>query len=847
MLLIAASRAQTISRSINMTQSNNKLQQAIKLHQAGNLQGAHALYVEVLRREPNQYEVLHLLGVIANQTGNFKNGIELISRAISLFPYNPIFHSNLGNALKQANQLRAAVTAYDKAIALKPDFADAYSNRGVALKELKELDAAIVSYEKAIVLQPNYLLAHFNLGNALLENGSFESASKSFDVAIALKPDFAEAHSNRGFALQQLNRLDAAIASYEAAIRLNPRYAEACYYLGNALVGVSRFDTAIENYDKAIYLNPRYAEAYCNRGSALEQIGKLHLALESYESAIANKPNYAKAFYNKGVVLLALRRLDLAIESFKSAIASDPDYADAYANLGVVLLESNQIELAIQVFDKAVALVPSNAAVLANLGNAYVALKDFDAAIDCFRRSIALSPDQEYLLGTLVNAKMRACDWNGYSNDLKELVSQLEQGHKAALPFSVVTSIDSAVLQKRAAELWVKDMFASRNILGEMPKYEKHPLIRIGYYSADYHNHATTYLMAGLFETHDRSKFELVAFSYGPDVGDEMRQRVAASFDKFIDVREKSDLEIAALSRDLEIDIAVDLKGFTKEARTGIFALRSAPIQVSYLGFPGTMGADFIDYLLADKTVVPADQLQHYVERIAYLPFCYQVNDSTRAIAELTQTKSDVGLPASGFVFCCFNNSFKIAPTTFEGWMRILKRTEGSVLWLLEDNETATRNLRKEAASKGVDGQRLVFAKRVPVAEHLARQQLADLFLDTLPYNAHTTASDALWSGLPILTLAGESFSSRVAASLLKAINLEELIANSQEEFEVKAIEYALDSEALKAVKEKLVNSRHTSPLFDTEAFTRHIEAAFLTMYDRYQTGLPPHSFEIKP
>lgn len=830
-----------------MTQLNAKLQQAIQLHQMGNLQAAHALYVDILRREPNHYEVIHLLGVIANQTGNFKNGIDLIARAIAIYPYNPLFHSNLGNAHKQANQLRAAVAAYDKAISLKPDFADAYSNRGIALKDLKEFDAAIVSYDKAIALQPNYLLAHFNRGNALLEMGQFESAIKSFDTAIALKPDFAEAYSNRGFALQQLNRLDSAIASYETATRVNPRYAEAHFYLGNTLIGTEKLDAAIESYDRAIASNPRYAEAYCNRGSALKQIGQLNLALDSYEKAISAKPDYAKAFYNKGVVLQELRRSEAAIESFQKAIASEPGYADAYANLGVVLLDSGQVELAIQNFDKAIALMPSNADVLANRGNAFMALKKFDSAIESFEQSFAIKPDQDYLLGTLLSTKMRACDWKGLSDDLEELVTRLRQGNRASLPFSIITSIDSAVMQKTAADLWVKDMFPLGKTLGDILKYENHPKIRIGYYSADYHNHATSYLMAGLFELHDRSRFELVAFSYGPDVKDEMRQRVAASFDKFIDVRTRSDLDIARLSRDMEIDIAVDLKGFTKDARTGIFALRCAPIQVNYLGYPGTMGADFIDYLIADKTVIPVDHHQYYTEKIAYLPFSYQVNDSRRAIAELTHTRSDVGLPTSGFVFCCFNNSFKITPSIFGGWMRILQKTEDSVLWLLEDNAIATNNLRKEAVQRGVDSQRLVFAKRVPLAVHLARQQLADLFIDTLPYNAHTTASDALWSGLPVLTLVGESFSSRVAASLLRAVNLPELITNTQEAYEARAIELAANPEALKVIRQKLATSRLTAPLFDTKRFARHIEAVFSSMYDKYQSGLPPQSFEIEP
>jgi predicted O-linked N-acetylglucosamine transferase (SPINDLY family) len=346
--------------------------------------------------------------------------------------------------------------------------------------------------------------------------------------------------------------------------------------------------------------------------------------------------------------------------------------------------------------------------------------------------------------------------------------------------------------------------------------------------------------MAGLFEQHNKDKFELFAISFGPATKDEMQQRLALSFDQFVEVQNRTDKDIAALCRSLEIDIAIDLKGFTQDSRVGIFSHRAAPIQVNYLGYPGTMGTDYIDYLIADKVLIPEASAPYFTEKIVYLPNSYQVNDAKRRISDTVFIREELGLPASGFVFCCFNNNYKIMPDTFDSWMRILQRVDGSVLWLFEDNPTAALNLRKEADLRGVNPERLVFAPRLPLAEHLARHRAADLFIDTFPYNAHTTASDALWAGLPVLTRTGESFASRVAASLLIAIDLPELITSTQEEYDALAIALATHPERLLAVKQKLARNRLTTPLFDTGLFTQHIEDAYTQMYQRYHAGLEP-------
>jgi len=399
--------------------------------------------------------------------------------------------------------------------------------------------------------------------------------------------------------------------------------------------------------------------------------------------------------------------------------------------------------------------------------------------------------------------------------------------------------------QLQAAKLCVQDRYLSaREPLWRGEKYA-HDRIRLAYLSADFHDHATAWLMAGLFELHDRSRFETTALSYGPTVESEMRQRLQRSFDRFIDLREQTDHEVATLARRLEIDIAIDLKGFTQTARTNILALRPAPIQVSYMGYPGTMGAGYIDYILADRLVIPKDHRQWYSEKVVYLPDSYQANDSKRRIADRAPTRDEACLPQKGFVFCSFNAVYKITPEVFTIWMRLLGAIDGSVLWLIEESAAATDNLRREAAERGISGERLVFAPRIDNDAHLARHRLADLFLDTLPYNAHTTASDALWAGLPVLTCLGSTFAGRVAASLLTAVGLPELITTSLDEYEALALRLAREPELLSSFSSGLAKNRLTCPLFNTERHARHVEAAFTRMWEIHERGEAPRGFTI--
>jgi predicted O-linked N-acetylglucosamine transferase (SPINDLY family) len=453
----------------------------------------------------------------------------------------------------------------------------------------------------------------------------------------------------------------------------------------------------------------------------------------------------------------------------------------------------------------------------------------------------------EYLIGMRQHARMFVCDWDDFDNQILELRRRIQLGMQATTCLSAVALPLTAKEQLEVSKVWVKNHHPYNPCLGSIPKYAKSQKIRIGYFSADFQNHATAHLMAELFELHDKDKFELFAFSFGPNVHDGMRQRITLAFDQFIDVTRQSDLEVAQLARKLGIHIAIDLKGLTQDSRLGIFSYRAAPVQVSYLGYPGSLGAEYIDYLIADKNLIPEISKFHFSEKIVYLPHSYQVNDRKKVIADVQFTKNELGLPSEGFVFCCFNSNYKITPEVFNSWVKILNVVKGSVLWLFVDNSSASLNLRKEAQARGLDPNRLIFAPRMQLPEHLARHKFADLFLDTNPCNAHTTASDALWAGLPVLTWMGESFASRVAGSLLNALDLPELITTGQEDYEHLAINLATNSQKLKAIKEKLNSNRLSEPLFDTPLFAKHLEAAYTKIFEKYQANSIPDHIYIEP
>jgi predicted O-linked N-acetylglucosamine transferase (SPINDLY family) len=746
-----------------------------------------------------------------HQAGQLPQAEALYRQILQLSPSHPVALHLLGVIACQSGQYAAALELIDRAIQANPKYAEAYCSRGDTHYSAQQHEAAVQSYDEAILLRPDFAEAHHNRGSALHVLGQFRAALESYDKAIQLKPDYAEAYCNRGIAEYVLQQHQAALESCDKAILIKPEFADAYFNRGNALHAMEQYQAALESFDKAILLKPEFADAYYNRANSLYALQQYQAALESYDKAILLNPRHAEAHNNRGSALHALLQHEASLESFDRAILLKPDYADAHNNRG----------------------------------NALLALKQYRAALQSFDKALLLKPDHEFLRGMRLYLKRLLCDWEDVEGECGQLEALIGCGLKAALPFAMLAISGSPAVQRQAAEIYARDKVPARSSAAAIPRRPRRDRIRIGYFSADFHNHATSYLMAELFERHDRSRFEVLGFSFGPLKLDEMNQRVSAAMDRFVDVRSMPDREVAELSRKLEVDIAVDLKGFTEDSRAGIFAERAAPIQVSYLGYPGTMGAGYMDYLIADPTLIPEADRRYYSEKIVCLPDSYQVNDSQRAISAKPCARTDERLPESAFVFCCFNKVYKISPAVFDSWMRILGRVEGSVLWLLEENPWAVENLRAEAARRGIAPQRLVFASSLPVDEHLARHRLADLFLDTLPYNAHTTASDALRAGLPVLTRTGDTFASRVAASLLRATGLPELITATESEYEELAVDLAHNPPRLQALRQRLQQNRPAAPLFDCASFTRHLESAYTAIVNRYHAGLPPDHIQI--
>jgi protein O-GlcNAc transferase len=682
----------------------------------------------------------------------------------------------------------------------------------VSLHRQGKLKDAERLYQAVLKLRPDHFDALHLLGVLRAQQGSPQEAVKLISHALERQPHAAEAHSNFGSALAALNRHEEAIASYDKALAIKPAHTDALYNRGSALAQLNRHEEAIASYDKALAIQPN-ASAFYNRGNALKALNRHEEAIASYDQALAIKPDHVDALYNRGNALQALNRHEQALASYDKALAIKPDHADA----------------------------------LTNRGNALQALNRHEEALASYDKALTLKPDYKYAFGDAAHCRAHICDWRNRNLMEQELVDDVRSGRPVVTPFAFLAMSENPADQRSCAHVFVRDRFpGNAPSRRDRVRYE-HDRIRVAYLSADFHDHATAYLIAGLLEQHDRARFQTTGISFGPDSRGDMRSRLARSLDRFTDVRGKSDAEVARLIRESEIDVAVDLMGFTTNCRPGILARRPAPIQVSYLGYPGTIGAGFIDYIIADEFVIPRDHEMHYSEKIAYLPDCYQVNDSKRRIGERTPTRVEVGLPERGFVFCCFNNSYKITPQIFDIWMRLLQRVEGSVLWLYQRSPVTVANLRREAQARGIDPGRLVFASRVRLEEHLSRHRLADLFLDTLPYNAHTTASDALWAGLPVLTCAGTTFAGRVAGSLLHAVELPELVTNTLEDYEVLALRLATDESLLRKLKEKLARNRLSAPLFNAGRFRRHIEAAYTTMWEIHQRGEEPRTFAVMP
>ena len=709
----------------------------------------------------------------------------------------------LGVLAYQCGKLALALQLIQAALPALADLPDAHLNYGNVLRDLGRLREAAESYRRAIALDPASGMAHNNLARTLIDQGDLEEGLASAGRAAELMPGFVPAHVNCAGALLGLRRFEDAESAIRRALAIDPRAFRLHLDLGYALQAQKRLDEAIALFRHMTAEHRDLPEAHNNLGNALSEKGRRDEAIAAYRMALRLAPTNAEIHYNLGKALRGHGLFEEAIASFKTAVAHRPNFAAAWHELGNLLADRQSLAEASVALARAAPHIP-------------------DAFVE------------------LVWARRQMCDWNGYA-EAETQARRLKGTQAFALMNLQSTAEEQREWAGRAAERLTVP-FSSRF---PPAKPRRRDRLRIGYVSANFRTHAGAFLISGLIEAHDRQAFEVIGYSAGPDDGGEARARLARAFDRFVDIKDLGDLDAASLVRRDEIDILVDLNGHTKSGRIAMFAYRPAPIQATYLGYPGTTGADFIDYLLADAVVAPPDQQPMFSEQVVYLPHSYQVNDDRRQIAAQTPSREECGLPSDSFIFCCLNNPSKITPGVFESWMRILMACPRSVLWLLDGSRWVTANVTREAAARGVDPARIIFAPKLAPAEHLARHRLADVFLDTLPYNAHTSASDALWVGLPVVTCEGKTFAGRVAASLLRAIELPELITSSTAAYEALACLLYRDRTRLTALRARLARNRMTTPLFDTRRFAHHLETAYRQMWAQWVSGHGAASFSV--
>lgn len=748
-----------------------------------------------------------------HQQGRLTEAEVLYREVLGEYPSHPGGLQFLGVLECQRGNLEEGLRLLDRAISVTPGNPGMHYNRASILLEAGKPAEAIKGFDRVVAMRPDHAPAWHNRGLALVQLGRHADALPSFEHALGVDANHVEGEFQRGMALHELGRNEEALRSFARVLELQPSHAGAMFGRGNALTALHRLDEAIASYDRAIQLAPGNVFLLNNRGHALGRAGRHAEALKDLDRAIALDPARPEMLNNRGNTLAQLKRFAEAAEAYEGALRLRPDYPEALSGSGYALTE----------------------------------LKRHDEAIEAFEKILSIRPDYPYALGTLLYAKASACDWAGLDSLTEKAAAGIQAGQRIATPIALFSISDNPDDHARCSRIVIEDKHPGIHAPLWRGETYRHSRIRVAYVSADFNAHAVALLTAGVFEAHDKSRFETVAISHGHDDASPLRSRLTLAFERFFDMRDRSDSDIARVMREMKIDIAVDLTGLTGSGRPGIFAHRPCGIQVQHLGFAGTMGAPYYDYVLADRMVIPEENRALFQEKIVYLPDTYLPNDNRRVRASGQAQRADWGLPEDAFVFCSFNNSYKFSQSLFDIWMRVLKKVERSVLWLTAANDAAMRNLKREAEVRGIDTGRIVFAAYARAEEdHLARLALADLFLDTLPYNAHTTASDALWAGLPLLTTPGRTFPGRVAASLLMALGMPQLIATDLADYENRAIALASDKPRLAAIREKIKRQRETSALFDTARFTRNLEAAYRAMMDRQLCGLKPESFAVE-
>ncbi|KAJ0393390.1 hypothetical protein ATCC90586_012241 [Pythium insidiosum] len=842
----------------NFAEAYGNLGNALK--EIGDIMGAIQFYLKAIKLHPRFSDAYNNLANSYMQIGQVSEAIETYKMALVLDPSLVDAHSNLGNLYKAQGRYEEAKLCYTEAIRVKPTFAIAWSNLAGVYKDVGQPEIAIEHYQEAIRLAPEFADAHSNLGNVLKEIGRVQDAIVAYKRAIEIRPDFAIAQGNLASAYYDAGQIDMAVQTFRLAIQLEPNFPDAYNNLGNALRELGQLEQAINCYRTALRLKPDHPHAYNNLGNALKDKGMVKEAIHCYATAARLMPRFAAAHSNLGSVLKEQGKLDQALAHYQEAITIDPNFADAYSNMGNVFKDLNRLEEAIQCYSTAIRLKPNFPDAYSNLASAYKDGGRLDDAITCYRKALSLRPNFPDAFANYFHSMVFICDWQSREEDLKRLMAfvdaqlavdntlpSVQPFHALVYPLSMQRFLD---LCRRYAER------AKLNVsLVEIPalKYKikrSNERLRIGYVSSDLGNHPLAHLMQSVFGFHDKRKFEVFCYSTTPDDGSIWRRKISSEVEHFKDISLMSNGDAARLIHSDGIHVLVNLNGYTKGARNEIFALKPAPVQVSYMGFCGTLGADYVHYMIGDAVVVPREHRRFFSEKMINMPHSYFVNDhkqSARDVLDVDKcpTRAHYGVPENQFVFCNFNQVYKIDPATFRTWMNILKRVPNSILWLLRFPPIAEANLRAEARAQGVKDSRLHFTDVAPKDEHLKRGYLADLFLDTPECNAHTTGCDILWGGTPMITMPKDRMASRVASSLLKAAMLDEMITSSLEEYEELAVALASDLDKLWEIRRRLEDGRLTCPLFDTARWVKNMETGLVMAWDRHEAGLEPDHIDV--
>ncbi len=807
-----------------------KLEQAQERLQQGDIAGAQLLCEQVLQRSPRNPEALYLLGMSRLITGQAGDAVPLLEKVASALPQHGAALENLGLAYLLLGRITDAERVLRKTVVLPGAPASAHMRLGLAVLHQNRHAEAIGPLQRALELEPQNIDCHLNLGQALAQGGDAAAARDHFETVLRLDPGHADAMFNLGVVALEQDELDQARQWFERARAQSPQHVDALVNLGIVLQKQRHFDEAAGCFRQALVIDPTLAAAGNNLAHTLVLQGKLTEAREQYLATLSRVPGLIVAHEGLAAVCIRLGRLKEGIANLREVLRLDRDSCGIRTALADALFQDGLLDEAESAAQRANELDPDAAGPYSVLAQIHTVRGEFGRAAAVLEAGFQRT-GADSLLGMLTHQLQRICDWKKWREAWPQLASRLDQSAELGSPFWLLAEPTTAQQQLSYTRRWSQRQFgdagsgreARRAFLSESRR------LRIGYFSSDFQEHAAAYLLAEVLELHDRQRFEIFAYSYGPGDHSPMRARLRQACEHFVDIAWDPDDVVVDRIRGDELDVLVDLKGYTVGARTAILARRPCPVQINWLGYPGTMGAGFMDYLIADSYIIPAEQESAYAERILRLPHCYQPNDRKRPLAE-PLSRTQYGLPDEGFVFCCFNQAVKITPEIFACWMSLLRRVPHSVLWLAEDNTWATRNLKDAAQAHGIAPERLVFSPRLPYAQHLARYRAADLALDTFPYTSHTTASDALWSECPLIALCGETFAARVSGSILTACGLPELITYSLPDYEETAYRFASDPDFVHRMRTRLSSAKAGAPLFDSAAFTRNLERLYLDL-----------------